>query len=66
MKIFDAQCQISNENNLRNIKQTISFITITHVSCLDSDFLHNKGAGIVQHPPLHAICGIFTLGYSQD
>jgi hypothetical protein len=46
MKIFDAQCQIPNEN-LRNIKQTISFIMIAHVSCLDSDFQHNKGTGIV-------------------
>jgi hypothetical protein len=51
MKILDAQRQISNEDNLRNIKQTISFITITRVSCLDSDFLHNKETGIVQHPP---------------
>jgi hypothetical protein len=45
-KTLDAQYHI-NENNHRNIKQTISIITGTHVFCLDSDFLNNKGIGIV-------------------
>jgi hypothetical protein len=51
MKMCDAQCHISNENKLRNIKRTISFITVTHVPWLYSDFLHNKGTGTVQHLP---------------